>query len=103
LTPLRLQVYNMTHAAQIAVTTYAPIHFKTETSTPSHILTQVQFATQAGIASATAKNCLAAYPDFCIPPNALRKTCDQLGKYNFKVLPPDPLNYDPDHNGIGCE
>lgn len=46
-------------------------------------------------------NCLAAYPDYCILPGE-RVSCDQLPK-NFTVLPPDPLGYDGDGDGLGCE
>jgi hypothetical protein len=46
-------------------------------------------------------DCIAAYPDFCIQAEP-RLTCDELSK-NFKVLPPDPLGYDHDGDGIGCE
>ena len=47
--------------------------------------------------------CSSAYPEKCIPPPPPRLTCKDVGQKNFLVLPPDPHNFDPDGNGIGCE
>ena len=52
-----------------------------------------------------AEECDPAYPDVCIPPR------DQVGDLNcgdiphrrFRVLPPDPHNFDGDNDGVGCE
>lgn len=51
------------------------------------------------------ENCNPYYPDVCINDNP-RLNCDELeekGISHFRVLPPDPLGYDRDNDGIGCE
>jgi micrococcal nuclease len=47
--------------------------------------------------------CDPSYPDACIsaPPPDL--DCSNIDQRRFTVLPPDPHNFDGDHNGIGCE
>jgi len=50
-------------------------------------------------------NCNSSYPTVCINDNP-RLNCTELeakGISKFKVLPPDPLGYDKDNDGIGCE
>lgn len=69
--------------------------FPTSTSTPKPTRTPYLTATLPA-------GCLAAYPDFCISIGLPRKPCDQLPS-NFTVLPPDPLGYDGDGDGLGCE
>lgn len=49
------------------------------------------------------QNCSPAYPDFCIPPPPPDLDCPDIGRKNFRVLPPDPHRLDTDHDGIGCE
>ena len=48
-------------------------------------------------------NCDPAYPDVCIasPPPDL--DCKDIPYRRFRVLPPDPHNFDGNHDGIGCE
>jgi len=48
-------------------------------------------------------SCDPSYPDTCIlsPPPDL--DCGDISFSNFKVLPPDPHNFDGDKDGIGCE
>jgi hypothetical protein len=48
--------------------------------------------------------CDSSYPDDCIrsPPPDLDCGDDGIPE-NFEVLPPDPHNFDPDNDGIGCE
>jgi len=48
--------------------------------------------------------CDSSYPDDCIrsPPPDLDCGDDGI-RENFEVLPPDPYNFDPDNDGIGCE
>lgn len=48
-------------------------------------------------------NCDPAYPTFCIPPPPPDLDCSEVSYTNFKVLPPDPDNFDSDGNGVGCE
>jgi len=39
----------------------------------------------------------------CLPPPPPDLDCSEIPYRNFKVLPPDPHNFDSDGNGIGCE
>lgn len=48
-------------------------------------------------------NCDSAYPDTCIPSAPPNLNCKDLNIHNFKVIPPDPHNFDRDSDGIGCE
>jgi predicted phage tail protein len=48
-------------------------------------------------------NCSAAYPTVCIPPPPPDLDCGDIPYRRFTVLPPDPHNFDADHDGIGCE
>jgi micrococcal nuclease len=47
--------------------------------------------------------CDPAYPDVCIPPPPPDLDCADVPYRRFRVLPPDPHNFDGDRNGIGCE
>lgn len=47
--------------------------------------------------------CISAYPDFCIRVGTPDLDCPDMGHSNFTVLPPDPMRFDADHDGIGCE
>lgn len=49
------------------------------------------------------RNCDRSYPDVCIssPPPDLN--CKDIPYKKFRVLYPDPHNFDTNHNGIGCE
>lgn len=49
------------------------------------------------------QNCHPAYPDVCIPPAPPDLSCPDIPYRNFRVLLPDPHNFDNDRNGIGCE
>ncbi len=48
-------------------------------------------------------NCDPAYPDVCIAPPPPDLDCKQIPYRRFRVLPPDPHNFDGDGDGIGCE
>ena len=48
-------------------------------------------------------NCSPAYPTVCIPPPPPDLDCPQITFRRFIVLPPDPHNFDGDHDGVGCE
>ncbi|MBA4375801.1 MAG: hypothetical protein C0401_06475 [Anaerolinea sp.] len=48
-------------------------------------------------------NCSPAYPSVCIPPAPPDLDCKDVPFKRFKVLPPDPHNFDRDGDGIGCE
>jgi micrococcal nuclease len=47
--------------------------------------------------------CDPAYPGVCIPSPPPDLDCADVAYRQFDVLPPDPQNFDGDHNGIGCE
>ncbi len=47
--------------------------------------------------------CDPSYPTLCIPPGAPDMDCPEVGVTNFPVLPPDPMNFDREPDGIGCE
>jgi micrococcal nuclease len=48
-------------------------------------------------------NCSPSYPTVCIPPPPPDLDCKDIPYRRFKVLPPDPHNFDGDGDGIGCE
>jgi micrococcal nuclease len=50
-----------------------------------------------------AKQCDPSYPDICIKPNIPDLNCPDIPYKRFRVLPPDPHNFDRDGDGIGCE
>lgn len=47
--------------------------------------------------------CDPAYPDVCIPPPPPDLNCGQITHRRFRVLSPDPHNFDGDNDGVGCE
>jgi micrococcal nuclease len=53
-------------------------------------------------ASAT-QGCDPAYPDVCIPPAPPDLNCGDIPHRRFRVLAPDPHNFDGDGDGIGCQ
>ena len=54
-------------------------------------------------ASGLGGSCDPSYPDVCIPPYPPDLDCGEIGFRRFAVLPPDPHQFDGDHDGIGCE
>jgi len=50
-----------------------------------------------------AHRCDPAYPGVCIPSPPPDLDCADVTFRNFRVLAPDPHNFDGDHNGRGCE
>lgn len=62
--------------------------------------TQPQTTTQATPQSG---NCDPSYPTVCIPPAPPDLDCGDISYRRFKVISPDPHNFDGDHDGIGCE
>lgn len=48
-------------------------------------------------------NCDPSYPTVCIPPAPPDLDCRDIPHRYFEVLPPDPHNFDGDHDGVGCE
>jgi micrococcal nuclease len=48
-------------------------------------------------------NCDPAYPTVCISPPPPDLDCRDIPYCRFKVLPPDPHNFDGNGDGVGCE
>jgi hypothetical protein len=48
-------------------------------------------------------NCDPSYPDVCIRPFPPDLDCTEVQYTNFKVLPPDPHDFDREGDGVGCE
>jgi micrococcal nuclease len=46
--------------------------------------------------------CDPSYPDLCLP-SYPDLDCKEIPQRRFRVLPPDPHNFDGNHDGIGCE
>jgi len=51
----------------------------------------------------TSGNCDPAYPDICLHPSPPDLDCKDIQFRRFRVLQPDPHNFDRDQDGIGCE
>ncbi len=109
LTPM---VYNVTQDALATPDLSTRVEMITQTFTPMIFPTEPSLtplpATQSAEPSETRTPkplCRPEYPDFCIPYSSKRncKDWNNLGYYNFTVLQPDPLHYDKDFNGLGCE
>jgi len=47
--------------------------------------------------------CDDSYPDICVAPFPPDLDCKDISYKRFKVLSPDPHNFDGDGDGIGCE
>jgi micrococcal nuclease len=47
--------------------------------------------------------CDPAYPDLCIPSPPPDLDCSDIPHRRFRVLPPDPHQFDGNRDGIGCE
>jgi hypothetical protein len=60
-------------------------------------------ATPAPTPTRDPTRCDAAYPTVCIPSPPPDLNCSDISARNFRVLPPDPHNFDTDDDGIGCE
>jgi len=81
---------------QLQTNVAQPTSFIYSTNTPYSLATQPP---------SSGDNCEPAYPDVCIHASP-RLNCVELRKlsiFHFRVLPPDPLGYDKDNDGIGCE
>jgi micrococcal nuclease len=66
-------------------------------------ITKTQASPPIQSSTKIAGNCDPAYPEVCIPPPPPDLDCKDITYRNFKVLPPDPHNFDGDKDGIGCE
>lgn len=57
----------------------------------------------ASATSSLSPNCNPAYPDVCIPSPPPYLSCNEISFRNFRILPPDPHEFDRDGDGLGCE
>ncbi|MEB3210017.1 MAG: hypothetical protein VKL39_01625 [Leptolyngbyaceae bacterium] len=53
--------------------------------------------------AATEPTCDPSYPDFCLRVNIEDLDCADVPYRRFRVLSPDPHNFDGDSDGVGCE
>lgn len=53
--------------------------------------------------SAVVSGCDPAYPDVCIPSPPPDLQCSDVPHARFRVLPPDPHNFDGNRDGVACE
>jgi micrococcal nuclease len=51
----------------------------------------------------TGGNCDPSYPGVCIPPPPPGLNCGDISYSGFAVQPPDPHDFDGNHDGVGCE
>ncbi|NJP08062.1 MAG: hypothetical protein HC866_00120 [Leptolyngbyaceae cyanobacterium RU_5_1] len=63
----------------------------------------IALATSQPPVAQSAAECDKAYPDVCIAPPPPNLDCKDIPYRNFKVLSPDPHDFDIDQDGIGCE
>ncbi|MGF1646520.1 MAG: hypothetical protein ACFCVF_06330 [Kineosporiaceae bacterium] len=61
------------------------------------------WASAAPAAPSPRPGCDAAYPDVCIAPPPPDLDCGDIPHRRFRVLAPDPHNFDSDRDGVGCE
>jgi hypothetical protein len=71
-------------------------------TTGSAATTSTTVGVQPAVAIPTG-DCDPSYPGVCIPPAPPDLDCGDVAYQQFTVLPPDPHNFDGDHNGVGCE
>ena len=97
-----------------ALGVYLPLVMQQEAPTPTATATATASPTPTPIATVTpiatitptatsGPRCHASYPTVCIPPPPPDLNCKDIPYRRFKVLPPDPHNFDSDHDGVGCE
>ena len=78
----------------------APTATIAESGTPGAAPTATPTAAVTATASA---GCDRSYPDVCIPPAPPLLTCEDISQRSFRVVAPDPHNFDQDNNGFGCD
>jgi Staphylococcal nuclease homologue len=71
-----------------------------------HPLTPVSKQTEVANSAGGAAGCDSSYPDFCVPPSPPDLDCSYVYDQGFRhitVLPPDPHDFDGNHDGVACE
>lgn len=89
-----------------STSTHTPTATPSPTSTPTSTVTPTPSDTPTPTLTGSpthAANCDPAYPDVCIPSPPPDLDCKDIPYRKFRVLPPDPHNFDGDGNGLGCE
>lgn len=75
-----------------------------DTGTSGAAPARVATPATATSAARSSSRCDPAYPGVCIPPGPPDLDCADIPDRRFKVLSPDPHNFDGrDHDGLGCE
>lgn len=98
---------NLTATSIPAAAATPTVRVATATTTPKPAATATATtrppATPTATAMPSTANCDPAYPDVCIEPPPPDLNCKDVPYKRFRVLPPDPHNFDADKDGIGCE
>ena len=104
--------WKYSHPEFIPIQTYLPILLNSNSGAPSPIpgptdptptLMPTPTRTPSPTATQEPDNCDPSYPTVCIPPPPPDLDCTDIPYRNFRVLPPDPHNFDGDGDGVGCE
>jgi len=85
--------------------TFTPTFTQTATTTATFTPTTTSVALiipPTGVTNSRGK-CDPSYPTVCIPPPPPDLDCKDIPYKKFRVLRPDPHNFDSDRDGIGCE
>lgn len=72
-------------------------------SAPAQAIVEPSAPAAIQATQSTGPGCDPSYPDVCIAPYPPDLDCRDVVVRRFQVLPPDPHNFDGDHDGIGCE
>ena len=72
-------------------------------SAPAQAIVEPSAPAAIQATQSTGPGCDPSYHDVCIAPYPPDLDCRDVVVRRFQVLPPDPHNFDGDHDGIGCE
>jgi micrococcal nuclease len=103
---LRDHLFNRRLVAQgyAVVSTYPPnVRYESRFEAAQRIARRDELGLWGVCPVGHAHRCDPAYPGVCIPSPPPDLDCADVSFRNFQVLPPDPQNFDGDHNGVGCE
>ncbi|WP_222829538.1 thermonuclease family protein [Archaeoglobus profundus] len=104
-------VDSMDFTAELVKKGYARVYEEGKCKKKAEYLSYQQQAMQSRLGlwscmptiNTTGTMCDPSYPDVCIPPPPPDLDCDDIPYRKFRVLPPDPHNFDADNDGIRCE
>jgi micrococcal nuclease len=103
---LRGRLFNQRLAAQgyAVVSTYPPnVRYESRFEAAQAIAMRDDRGLWGACPVGHTHRCDPAYPGVCIPSPPPDLDCADVTFRNFQVLPPDPHNFDGNHDGIGCE